>query len=76
LFPVLGLQMAKVGEETGHLGEMLERIAELYDREVASATQKMLALLEPLLIVGLGVVVAGVIMSLLLAIVSVHDLPL
>lgn len=76
LFPVLGLQMIKVGEETGRLDEMLLRVAEIYDREVTSATQRMLALLEPILIVGLGVVIAGVIMSILLAIVSVNDLPL
>jgi general secretion pathway protein F len=76
VFPVLGLQMMKVGEETGHLEQMLERVAELYDREVASATQRMLALLEPLLIVGLGLVIAGIILSLMAAIVSINDLPL
>jgi general secretion pathway protein F len=55
---------------------MLLRVAELYDREVVAATQRLLALLEPVLIVGLGIVIGGVIMSILLAIVKVNDLPL
>jgi general secretion pathway protein F len=46
----------------------------MYDREVKSAVQRMLSLLEPLLIVGLGVVVAGIIMSILVAIMSVNQL--
>lgn len=76
LFPALGLQMLKVGEESGRIDEMLLRTADIYDREVSVATQRMLTLLEPILIVGLGVVIAGVIMSLMLAIVSINNLPL
>jgi general secretion pathway protein F len=76
MFPALGLQMLKVGEESGHLDEMLLRAADIYDREVSVATQRLLTLLEPILIVGLGVVIAGVIMSLMLAIVSINNLPL
>jgi general secretion pathway protein F len=74
--PRLGLQMIKVGEETGRLDEMLLKVAELYEREVTGATARLLAVLEPLLIVGLGIVIAAVILSLLQAIVSVNDLPL
>ncbi|MDH3672968.1 MAG: type II secretion system F family protein [Gammaproteobacteria bacterium] len=76
LFPALGLQMIKVGEETGRLDEMLLRVADIYDREVTTAIQRMLALLEPILIVGLGLLIAGIIMSILVAIVSVNELPL
>jgi general secretion pathway protein F len=76
LFPALGLQMIKVGEETGRLDEMLLRVADIYDREVATAIQRMLTLLEPILIVGLGLVIAGIIMSILVGIVSVNELPL
>jgi general secretion pathway protein F len=75
-FPALGVQMIRVGETSGRLAEMLARVAELYEREVASATQRLLALLEPALIVGLGVAVGGVILSLLSAIVALNDLPL
>lgn len=76
LFPALGLQMIKVGEETGRLDEMLLRVADIYDREVATAIQRMLALLEPVLIVGLGLVIASIIMSILVAIISINELPL
>lgn len=74
VLPRLAIQMIKVGEETGKLEPMLEKVANMYDREVKSAVQRMLSLLEPLLIVGLGVVVAGIIMSILVAIMSVNQL--
>ena len=75
-FPALGVQMIRVGEESGRLAEMLARVAALYEREVDSATQRLLSLLEPALIVGLGAAVGGVILSLLSAIVALNDLPL
>jgi len=75
-FPRLALQMIKVGEETGNLGAMLMKVANVYDEEVAVSTQRMLALLEPLLIVVLGVMVAMIVLSVLLGITSVTDVPL
>lgn len=74
LFPRLGLQMIKVGEETGQMEAMLIQVADIYDREVRTAVQRMLALLEPLLIVTLGIVIALIILSILIAIVSVNEL--
>lgn len=76
LFPALAIQMIQVGEETGHLDEMLLKVADTYDREVESAIQRLLAVLEPLLIVGLGVLIAGIILSVLVAIMSITDLPI
>ena len=75
-FPKLALQMIKVGEESGELECMLMRVAEVYERETATAVQRLLALIEPVLIVGLGLVIGGIIISLLTAIMSVNDLPL
>ncbi|UTW05608.1 type II secretion system F family protein (plasmid) [Amphritea atlantica] len=75
LFPPLMLQMVQVGEETGQLDRMLLRIAEVYDRQVDTAIQRMLTTLEPALIVGLGVMIAGIIMSILVAILSLNQLP-
>lgn len=75
LFPKLALQMMKVGEETGRLDEMLLRIADTYDRETGNAIQRFLAFLEPVLIVGLGALIGGIIMSVLVAIVSINELP-
>jgi general secretion pathway protein F len=74
LFPSLALQMIKLGEESGHLAEMLDRVAVTYDKEIKISIQRLLALLEPVLIVGLGILIAGIITSILMAILSVNDL--
>ncbi len=74
ILPPLALQMIKVGEESGRLEPMLAKVAEVFDQEVRATVQRLLALLEPMLIVGLGVVVAGIIMSILVAILSVNQL--
>jgi general secretion pathway protein F len=74
VFPPLAVHMIGVGEETGKLDEMLVRIADVYDREVALAVKRMLALLEPVLILGLGLVIGGIILSILLAILKVNSL--
>jgi general secretion pathway protein F len=74
LFPPLAVHMIKVGEETGHLEEMLMQVADIYDREVQTAIRRLLALMEPVLILGLGVIIAAIIMSILMAILSVNEL--
>ncbi len=72
--PDLALQMIRVGEESGALDAMLAKVASIYDRETRTSVQSMLTLLEPILIVGLGVVVAGIIISILMAILGANDL--
>lgn len=74
LFPKLAVHMVMVGEETGQLEEMLLRVADVYDSEVQTAVKRMLGLMEPALILGLGLLIGGIIMSILLAILSVNDL--
>jgi general secretion pathway protein F len=74
MFPEMAMQMIRIGEESGRLGEMLERVATTFDHEARVTIQRALALLEPALIVGLGVVIAGIIISILMAILSVNDL--
>jgi general secretion pathway protein F len=74
VFPPLAVHMVNVGEETGRLDEMLTRVADIYDREVALAVKRMLALLEPVMILGLGLVIGGIIISILLAILKVNSL--
>ncbi|MFO1422749.1 MAG: type II secretion system F family protein [Candidatus Competibacteraceae bacterium] len=74
VFPKLAVQMIRVGEETGQLQEMLLQVAETYDGEVQTAIKRMLTLLEPALILGLGVIIAGIIMSILVAILSLNEL--
>ncbi len=73
-FPKLAIQMIKMGEETGRLEEMLLRVATIYDKQLRTSIQRMLALLEPALIISLGLMIAGIIVSILLAILSVNDL--
>lgn len=74
VFPEMALHMVKLGEESGRLAEMLDRVATTYDKEVRVTVQRLLALLEPVLIVGLGIMIAGIIVSILMAILSVNDL--
>lgn len=74
LFPKLAVQMIKMGEETGRLEEMLMRVAGIYDKQLKQTIQRMLALLEPALIISLGLMIGGIIVSILLAILSVNDL--
>ena len=74
ILPPMALQMIKVGEESGSLEPMLNKVADIYDQEVRSSVKRLLTLLEPLLIVGLGVIVVGIIGSIMLAILSANEL--
>jgi general secretion pathway protein F len=74
IFPKMAMQMIKMGEETGRLEEMLLRVATIYDKQLRVSIQRMLALLEPVLIISLGLMIASIIVSILLAILSVNDL--
>ena len=74
LFPKQALQLLKVGEDAGQLDTMFLRVADIFDQEVREAIQRLLSLLEPALIVFLGVTIAGIIMSILAAILSVNQL--
>ena len=66
LFPPIFIQMTMVGEKTGNLDESLMRVADFYQKEVGSTITKMLNLLEPALIIFLGVVVGGLMFSILM----------
>jgi general secretion pathway protein F len=74
LFPRLATQMILVGEESGRLEEMLGRVADVYDREVATAIKRFLAVLEPVLILGLAVLVGGIVFSILLGVMGMSEL--
>ncbi len=75
LFPPLALNMIAVGEETGKLDGMLAEVANYYDQEVKRTTKRLTALLEPALILVMGLIVGVVVISMLLAIFSINDLP-
>jgi general secretion pathway protein F len=74
LYPRLATQMILVGEESGRLEEMLARVADVYDREVATSIKRFLAVLEPVLILSLAVLVGGIVFSILLGVMGMSEL--
>jgi general secretion pathway protein F len=74
LYPRLATQMILVGEESGRLEEMLNRVADVYDREVAMAVKRFLSVLEPVLILGLAVLIGGIVFSILLGVMGMSEL--
>jgi general secretion pathway protein F len=74
LYPKLAVQMILVGEESGRLEEMLGRVADIYDREVAVSIKRFLAVLEPALILSLAVLILGIVLSILVGVMSMTDL--
>jgi general secretion pathway protein F len=75
IFPSIAVHMVTVGEETGRLDEMLLKIAERFDSDVRITVKRMLSLLEPVLILFMGIIVGFIVISMLLAIFSINELP-
>jgi type IV pilus assembly protein PilC len=71
VFPPMVVQMIAVGEETGALDEMLEKIADFYDAEVEATVEALTSLIEPLLIVVMGVTVGGMVIALYMPMFSI-----
>lgn len=74
-FPSFSIHMARVGEETGRLEEMLIKVADTYDERVRRTVKRLTSLLEPVLILALGLIVGFIVLSMLLAIFSINELP-
>jgi len=74
VFPNFAVQMIRVGEESGTLPEILSNVAVAYDRDTRVTIKRTLTLLEPLLILVLGAIIAGVILSILVAILGINEL--
>lgn len=75
-FSPLVIQMVRVGEESGRLDDMMLELARIYDSEVQAGVKRGLTLLEPLLILGMGGVIAVIIIAILMGILSVNDMAL
>ncbi|WP_203138214.1 type II secretion system F family protein [Microbacterium sp. JZ31] len=73
VFPPLVSQMVAVGEDTGALDSMLKRVADFTDREVQQTATRLTAMIEPLMVVLVGIIVGGMILSLYLPIFGVFD---
>ncbi len=72
-FPPLASHLLSVGEETGHLDAMFNRMADIYENETRTAIRRFTSLFEPLIILVMGVMVGTLILSLMLAITSIND---
>lgn len=71
IFPPMVTHMISVGEETGGLSDMLDKIAEFYEEEVATMTKGLTTLIEPVLLIVIGLMVGGMLVSLYLPIFTV-----
>jgi type IV pilus assembly protein PilC len=71
IFPPMVISMVQVGEETGQLPDMLMKIADVYDDEVDTAVAGLTAMLEPIMIVGLALIVGTIVLALFLPLVSI-----
>jgi len=74
-FPSLASHLLQVGEETGRLDSMFTRMADIYDAETRTTVRRALALFEPIVILTMGLLVGSMVLSMMLAITSMNDLP-
>ncbi len=71
LFPPMVIQMISIGEESGSLSSLLDKVAEFYEEEVATASKGLTALIEPIMLIFVGILVGGMLVSLYLPIFTV-----
>ncbi len=76
VFPELALSMIKVGEETGTLDKMLLQVAVTYEKILKQAVRRFMSLLEPVMILIMGLVIGFIVISMLLAVFSIAEVPL
>ena len=73
LFPMMVTQMMEVGEESGQITDMLEKVADYYEKEVETATESLTSAMEPLLVVLLGAVIGTMVICLYLPMFSIYQ---
>ncbi|WP_297082197.1 type II secretion system F family protein [uncultured Demequina sp.] len=73
VFPPMVAQMMAVGEDTGALDEMMGKVADFYDQEIESTTEQLTSLIEPIMIMFVGVIVGGMVICMYLPMFSVYD---
>jgi general secretion pathway protein F len=76
VFPPLAMHLIEVGEESGKLDAMLVQVSEVYDNEVRTGVKNLIAFFEPALILVMGIIIGTIVVSMLLAIFSINDIPL
>jgi type IV pilus assembly protein PilC len=73
IFPVMLPQMIKIGEETGNIEDMVDKVAEYYEMEVDDATNALTSMMEPIIIVIMGVVVGGIVLCIYSPMLNMYD---
>lgn len=76
VFPALAMSMIKVGEETGQLSTMLTKVAVIYEKGLRESIKRFVSFLEPAMILFMGLVIGFIVVSMLMAIFSITDIPL
>jgi len=76
VFPPLAMHLVEVGEETGRLDDMLIQVADTYDVEVRNGIKGLIAFFEPAIILFMGLVIGTIVVSMLMAIFSMNDMPM
>ncbi len=76
VFPPLALSMIKVGEETGQLDTMLLKVAETYEKSLKVSIKRFVSFVEPAMILAMGVIIGFIVVSMLMAIFSITNLPM
>ena len=74
VFPPLLCHMTRIGEETGNMEEMLEKVADYYDEEVEAATQAVTAIMEPLIIILMGAIVVPIMLAIMAPMLSIYSM--
>ena len=74
VFPVLAVSMVTIGEESGQLEQMLEKVADIYELEVKNALKRLISMLEPMMILIMGLVVGFIVISMLMAVFSINNI--
>jgi type IV pilus assembly protein PilC len=73
IFPQMVISMVEVGEETGKLPNMLEKIADTYEEEVDNAVGALTSMIEPLMMIGLAVVVGGIVVAMFMPMIKIIE---
>lgn len=76
VFPPLAMHLIEVGEESGKLDGMLVQVADVYDVEVRNSVKNLIAFFEPALILLMGIIIGTIVVSMMMAIFSINDIPL
>jgi type IV pilus assembly protein PilC len=73
IFPAMVTQMIEVGEESGQISQMLDKVADFYDREVDAAAESLTASIEPIMVLVMGTVVGGMVICLYLPMFTIYQ---